>query len=329
MISIREVAQLAGVSPATVSRVINGTAKVSPEKQRRVFEVIQQTNFVPNEVARSLFKKSANTIGLIIPSIRNPYFTEVASSIDATAKEYGFRLFLCNVGNDLEQTRSALQMLASVNVNGVIIGTTLAEIETALELYPLPVVVLDRRLVSDQITAYVSCNHRQGGQLAMEHLLACGCQHIACIRGPEGVFSADARYQGYLDVCQAHGIQPRSLCCDYDVRAGLAVTEELLRTYPETDGILACNDMVAVSIYKILYQKHISVPEQIQLIGFDDVAFSSLMTPALTTIHQPIEEMGRKAAELILLDAGKGAKGVHHCFPVHLVQRETTRNKSL
>ena len=123
MISIREVARLAGVSPATVSRVINGTANVNEDKRQRVLEVVRQTDFVPNEIARSLFKKSANIIGLIIPSIRNPYFTQMASVIDESVKECGFRVFLCNVGDDLAQTRAALQMLAAMNVNGVIMGT--------------------------------------------------------------------------------------------------------------------------------------------------------------------------------------------------------------
>ena len=101
MISIREVARLAGVSPATVSRVINGTANVNEDKRQRVLEVVRQTDFVPNEIARSLFKKSANIIGLIIPSIRNPYFTQMASVIDESVKKCGFRLFVCNVGDDL------------------------------------------------------------------------------------------------------------------------------------------------------------------------------------------------------------------------------------
>lgn len=329
MIRIREVARLAGVSPATVSRVINGTANVKEDKRQRVLEVIRQTDFVPNEVARSLFKRSANIIGLIIPSIRNPYFTQMASVIDEVAKECGFRLFLCNVGNDLVQTRAALQMLAAMNVSGVIIGTTRPELRKELESYPVPVILLDTMFQVDQVSAYVYCDYYQGGRMAMEHLLECGCNNIVCIRGPEGVFSADTRYQGSMDVCRERGIRPQVLRCDYDFDAGLAMTEELLRIYPDVDGILACNDMVAISIYKILYKQNISVPEQIQLIGFDDITFSSLITPELTTIHQPIQEMARRAAELILEGTDPGKTGTHHVFPVSLIQRETTMKKSI
>ena len=202
MISIREVARLAGVSPATVSRVINGTANVNEDKRQRVLEVVRQTDFVPNEIARSLFKKSANIIGLIIPSIRNPYFTQMASVIDESVKKCGFRLFVCNVGNDLAQMRAALQMLAAMNVNGVIMGTTMPEIREELEGYPVPIILLDTMLEAEQVSAYVYCDYGQGGRMAMEHLLECGCNNIVCIRGPEGVFSADTRYQGYLDVCR-------------------------------------------------------------------------------------------------------------------------------
>ena len=329
MISIREVARLAGVSPATVSRVINGTANVNEDKRQRVLEVVRQTDFVPNEIARSLFKKSANIIGLIIPSIRNPYFTQMASVIDESVKECGFRVFLCNVGDDLAQTRAALQMLAAMNVNGVIMGTTMPEIREELEGYPVPIILLDTMLEAEQVSAYVYCDYGQGGRMAMEHLLECGCNNIVCIRGPEGVFSADTRYQGYLDVCRERGIQPQALVCDYDFDAGLAMTEELLRRYPDVDGILACNDMVAISIYKILYKKNISVPEQIQLIGFDDITFSSLITPELTTIHQPIQEMAQRAAELILEGTDTGKSGTHHVLPVSLIQRETTMKKRI
>ena len=120
MSSIREVAQLAGVSPATVSRVMNGTANVAPEKRERVLSAIEQTAFVPNEVARSLYKKSAKTIGLIIPSIRNPYFTQLAAILDELAGQAGFRLLLCNVGRDPEKEKAAIQMLVSVNADGII-----------------------------------------------------------------------------------------------------------------------------------------------------------------------------------------------------------------
>ena len=120
--NIREVARIAGVSPATVSRVINGTANVAADKRERVLDAISRTDFVPNEVARMLFRKSSRLIGLIIPSIRNPFFTELASAIDKAASEKGYRVFLCNVGDDLEKEKATIQMLISTNADGIIIA---------------------------------------------------------------------------------------------------------------------------------------------------------------------------------------------------------------
>ena len=327
MINIREVAKLAGVSPATVSRVINGTAKVSAEKRARVLEAITATDFVPNEVARSLYRKSATLIGLIIPSITNPYFTQVASIIERLASDNGYRVFLCDVGDDMEKEQAAIQTLVSMNADGIIIASTNEEIAPYLDMCQIPVVAIDSRFPTKKVESYVVCDYYSGGRMAMEHLLECGCGNIVCIKGPQRIFSAKARYEGYRDVCRERGIEERTVSCDYDFHAGLAMTEELLRTYPDVDGIIACNDVVALSTYKILHRRNIRVPEQVQLIGFDDIAWSSLFTPALTTISQPIEQMATHAMKLIIDQKNTEEKGVEIVYPVQLTVRETTRKE--
>lgn len=324
MASIRDVAKLAGVSPATVSRVMNGTANVTEEKREKVLRAISETDFVPNEVARTLFKKSSKTIGFIIPSIQNPYFTQMADVIDRAAKELGFRILLCNVEHDLDRERSAIQMLISANADGIIIASNNSELQHELSLCEIPVVILDSLFRTKDVNAYIYCNYYQGGMMAAEHLHKCGCRKIVCIKGPQQLFTAQARYQGYVDFCEDNGIEQHSIECDYDFHAGMAVTEELLSSYPDVDGIIACNDIVAISIYKILHKRNISVPEQIQLIGFDDVHLSSLISPELTTIHQPIEEMGRRAISIICDPEGLEKRGKQFVFPVHLIERETT-----
>lgn len=328
MINIREVAKLAGVSPATVSRVINGTAKVSAEKRARVLEAISATDFVPNEVARSLYRKSAKLIGLIIPSITNPYFTQVASIIERIASDHGYRVFLCVAGDDVEKEQAAIQTLVSMNADGIIIASTNETIAPYLDMCQIPVVALDSMFATSKVEAYVCCDYYQGGRMAMEHLIDCGCRRIVCIKGPQRIFSAKARYEGYRDVCRERGITERTVCCDYDFHSGLSMTEELLRLFPDVDGIIACNDVVALSTYKILHRKSISVPEQVQLIGFDDIAWSSLFTPALTTISQPIEQMAIRAMELIIDQKSTEGKGVEIVYPVQLTIRETTRKGS-
>lgn len=327
MVNIREVARMAGVSPATVSRVINGTAKVSAEKRARVLEVISATEFVPNEVARSLFRKSAKLIGLIIPSIKNPYFTQVASVIEHLATENGYRVFLCDARDDIEKEQAAIQTLVSMNADGIIIASTNERIEEYLSMCQIPVVAVDTMFKNKDVAAYVYSDYYTGGRMAMEHLLDCGCENIVCIKGPQHLYSAQCRYEGYRDVCKECGIREQAVDCDYDFEAGLAMTEELLRIYPDVDGIIACNDVVALSTYKVLYRQNISVPDQVQLIGFDDIMWSNLFTPALTTISQPIQDIATKAVELIIDINNYEGKGAEIVYPVELIVRETTKKK--
>lgn len=327
--NIREVARLAGVSPSTVSRVINGSARVSPEKTAKVLQAISATDFVPNELARGLYRKSAKLIGLIIPSIKNPYFTQVAKSIEHMAWENGYRVFLCDVGDDEEKEQMAIQTLISMNADGIIIASTNESIKEHLAMCQIPVVAIDSLFDTKRIHAYVYCDYYTGGRMAMEHLLDCGCRKIVCIKGPQRIFSAKRRYEGYRDVCQERGIPEYTVTCDYDFNAGLAMTEELLKTYPDVDGIIACNDVVALSTYKILYRKNISVPDQVQLVGFDDIMWANLFAPALTTISQPIHRIATRAMELIMDESFSIStkKGAEIVYPVKLITRETTRKK--
>lgn len=325
MASIREVAALANVSPSTVSRVMNGTANVDPEKRERVLKAIEESGFTPNEVARSLFKKSSKTLGIIIPSIKNPFFTEMSSAIEHTANQYGYRIILSNTGGDLEKEKNAISMLVSMNVDGIVLATSNAGLRSYLETCKIPIVTVDRLISKNASGGYIHCDHYEGGRLAAEHLIDCGCKSIVCVRGLDGISSAKERYTGYLDVCKENGIKEQSIICDYEFKEGLTMTEELLKQYPDVDGIIACNDMVAISIYKVLHRKQIRVPEDIQLVGYDNIYLSRLMTPEITTVAQPIEKMGVKAARLLIKK--ESSRQQEYIFSPELIIRETTKAK--
>ena len=327
MASIRDVAALAGVSPATVSRVLNGTAKVDPDKKERVLKAIEETGFVPNEVARTLFRKSAKTIGVIVPSVRNPYFTELAAQVDAMATANGFRPFLCNTGYDPEKENAAVQMLVSMNADAIIVASCSEGLKETINTCPIPVVALDAMLSGADVEACVYCDYYRGGRMAAEHLIDNGCKNIVCSQGPQYRYSARSRYQGYRDVCRERGIKEQTVECDYDFDQGMAMTEELLERFPEVDGIIACNDIVAISIYKVLHKRNISVPQTIQLVGFDDISFATLLSPELTTISQPVQEMAKKAVELIVNNELTGMADGKFVFPVTLVARQTTMKR--
>ena len=159
----------------------------------------------------------------------------------------------------------------------------------------------------------------------MEHMLESGCKNIVAMRGPQNVSSGRDRFKGYLDVCREQHIKEQYVDCSYDYEDGLVRTEEILKTFPEVDGIIAANDMAAISAYKVLRRHGKRVPEDVQLIGFDNIIMSRLMTPELTTVAQPIAEMGAKAAQ-VLIDHIEGKEVPQkNIFEVKLIHRETTR----
>lgn len=275
MASIRDVAKIAGVSPATVSRVMNGTANVDADKRQRVYEAIKQTGFVPNEVARSLYKKSAKLIGLIIPSITNLFFTELADSVEKAADKSG-----------------------------------------------LSVVMIDRNMSSESTYTLITSDHYYGGRLAAECLIDSGCKQIVCIRGEQSISSARERFSGFSDVCQENGMDACYIDCEHDFTFEGDIVAAIRDVSPKADGIFACNDMMTLSVYKQLTQKGIRVPQDISIVGFDDVMLSKLVTPEITTIAQPIDKMGRMAVKLI---TGEQISQNAVVYKPELIKRETTK----
>ncbi|MCX4342848.1 MAG: LacI family DNA-binding transcriptional regulator [Kineothrix sp.] len=324
MATIREVSRLAGVSPSTVSRVINGTANVDIEKRERVLEAINQTNFQPNELARALYKKSSKIIGLIVPNIENPFFSELARTIEEAAFGYGFRLLLCNSNNDTEKERININMLDQMKADGVILITNSGETGKMIANCTLPVVIVDRHVPDTGEIAFIESDNYNGGRMATQCLVDCGCKKIVCMRGPQKFTSGFLRFKGYQDVCQENGIEERFIDCKYSFESGKKAALKMIETFPDTEGIFAANDMVALSAYKILRNHGIRVPENIQIVGFDDIGFSSLFSPEITTIHQPIQKMGQRAVDIIYQYSNGQPFEKESIFEVQLIKRETT-----
>ena len=325
MATIREVSRLAGVSPSTVSRVINGTANVDIEKRERVLEAINQTNFQPNELARALYKKSSKIIGLIVPNIENPFFSELARTIEEAAFGYGFRLLLCNSNNDTEKERININMLDQMKADGVILITNSGETGKMTANCTLPVVIVDRHVPDTGEIAFIESDNYNGGRMATQCLINCGCKKIVCMRGPQKFTSGFLRFKGYQDVCRENGIEERFIDCEYSFESGKKAALKMIETFPDTEGIFAANDMVALSAYKILRNHGIHVPENIQIVGFDDIGFSSLFSPEITTIRQPIQKMGQRAVDIIYQYSNGQAFEKESIFEVQLITRETTR----
>lgn len=320
--NIREIARQADVSPATVSRVINGTAAVDPEKRKRVLAAIAQNEYVPNQVARSLFLKSSRILGYIVPNITNPFFGEIGRYLEEVAFARNYRVILCNSNGDIVKEKEYVQTLLSMNADGVVMITNSSK---AIYEIPLPCVVIDREFEDNKRVFSVRSDHYSGAQMAAQLLYNKGCKCIVCMSQSEGISSAHLRYQGFVDFCRDHGLPLRAVDCGYSFNSGIASTVELLQKYPEVDGILAANDVAALAVYRVLSERGRQVPQDVKLIGFDNIGISSLVTPALTTVGQPIEAIGRQAANsLIDIIEGQAPKQQNITLPVTLIERDST-----
>ena len=324
MATLKDIAQRAGVTATTVSRVINNRGYISEGTRKKVYAAMEEMHYQPNELARAFSKQYTNTIGLIVPHISHPFFIKVISNLESSAAEKGFKLLLCNSKEQPEKEQDYLDMCISNRVAGIVLCSKYVQTREFRKMN-IPVVNLERG--GDDDTISVQCDNYQGGKLAAEHLIECGCQHIVCLRGPMKFSSGQQRYQGYEDVCRKYGRKAVWIDCDYDYDAGLAAAEELIRRYPDTDGILASNDMAAMAVYKVLHQNGRRVPEDVQLVGFDNIEFSRRMTPELTTISQPIEEMGKLAVQMIIHHGEEISYQKENIFDVELIRRQTTKKK--
>ncbi|MBQ2879910.1 MAG: LacI family DNA-binding transcriptional regulator [Anaerotignum sp.] len=295
-------------------------------KKEIVLSVIEETGFKPNELARALFKKSSKIIGVIVPNIEDAFFGELARAIEEEAYQNNYRILLCNSQNNTEKELLNIQTLSQLKADGIIIMTNSEDLASKIGSCNIPFVILDRKIEGLDEIAFIEADHYKGGRMAMEHLIRCGCRNIVCMRGPQKFSSGQLRFQGYQDVCREHSLQEQWLDCDYDYEEGLRVAKLLLAEYPDVDGILACNDMVAIATYKVLLNKGLRVPEDVQLIGFDNIRFSRLFAPEFSTIIQPIREMGTLATQVIVRHANGEQVEKENVFDVSLVERQTTKH---
>jgi len=327
MSSIREVAKLAGVSPSTVSRVMNNTARVDEEKRKRVLDAIEATGFQPNELARALFKQSSKIIGVIVSSIVNPFFSEMVRAIEEEAFEHGYRILICDSSGNVEKEKMNIHMLNQMKADGLIMMAQSEMTSQVIKDCQMPVVVLDRRVNGENVIASVSSDHYSGGRIALQHLLDCGCKNIVCVRGPQNSSSGKDRYTGYRDLCKEIGLEEQVIDGDYSYDNNLDTVDLILERYKKVDGIVACNDMAAFAICKALQEHGYHVPEDIQVIGYDNVMFSRLFSPGITTVQQPIKEMGRLAVQIIVKHINGENYEKNNNFDVELIERQSTQKK--
>jgi DNA-binding LacI/PurR family transcriptional regulator len=329
MSTIRDVAKSAQVSVATVSRVINKSGYVHPDTVKKVMNVIEELNYKPSSIAVSLNNKKTKTIGLILPDIRNPFFPELSKGIEDLAKESGYTVILCNSDGNIEDELKHIKILEQKYVDGIILASNTLEYSHIQE-YSKPIVLLDRT-IKEQVSS-VSSQNFLGAQLATKHLLEIGCKRIAHICGPKDVMTAKQRLEGYMDIIGNEDWFSNQLIenGDYNIKPAYQATMNLFDKNPDIDGIFAGNDLMAVGCLKALHKLGKSVPEDVALIGFDGIDFTEITIPELSTIAQPIYEMGYVAMKMLIDQMeSEQVQKENKLLDVKLVVRDSTKRKGV
>ncbi|RCW72609.1 LacI family DNA-binding transcriptional regulator [Pseudorhodoferax soli] len=303
MATIKDVARQARVSVTTVSHVVNKTRFVSEEGRNRVEQAIRELGYVPSAVARSLQRSATNTLGMLIPNSSNPYFAEIVRGIEDRCFGAGYNLVLCNTDDEPRRQGMVLQVLAERRVDGLIVVSSgedpaLPELLAGLRM---PTVMVDREI--DTLPCdLVETAHMQGALLAVQHLTALGHRRIACIGGPAGVATADQRAEGWrmalagLGLASAGLLQPG----DFTSEGGYAAMHAILRQTPRPSAVFVANDLMAIGALCAAHECGVAVPDELSLVGFDDIELARFACPPLTTVAQPKQRIAAMAVDMLL-----------------------------
>lgn len=329
-ISMKDVAKKAGVSVSTVSRVLNNGEYITEKTRKKVEEAVKKLNYRPNVIARGLRTKKTNSVGLILPDITNEFFGKLAKSIENVLNKNGINLLLCNSNEDARTERKYIEALLDKSVDGLIFISS--GFDENMELFPenMPIVVIDRKPKTDKKIHFISSENEEGGYIATKHLIENGCKKIIMLKDKKLVSPMNARLKGYIRALKDYNLEYDS---DFVIESKVdleEIHEKILKIHNnlDFDGIFAGADRLAIGAIKTLTKLGYKIPEQIQIVGFDNIPFSEYYNPSITTVAQQIEKIGEKSSEL-LIELINGEKPLDKSeslyFPVYLIKRETTR----
>lgn len=303
MVKIKDVADAAEVSTATVSRVLTNKPNVRPEVKQRVMDAVRKLGYRPNRVARSLRSNRSNIIGLIVSDIENPFFQQVSRAVEDAALEKGYSVVLCNTDEKPEKEMMYLQLLYDENAAGVILSPTrqTTEDSSSISALNLPMVVIDRRIKGGEFDNVLTDNV-QSANMAVSHLIGQGHRRIGAIIGA-GSTTGRERREGYLQALKEHDIKsvPELIqLVDAKEEDGFAATMKLLQLPERPDAIFTSNSLLAAGILRALKENKVAIPDEIAFASFDETRWAALVDPPITVIEQPTYEIGHTAAGLLL-----------------------------
>ena len=312
-VNIADVAREAGVSAQTVSRALNNKGEISAETRERVLETVERLGYRPNTLARGLVTQKTSTLGLVVPDIANPFFSEVARGAEDTAHRAGFSLLLCNTMENSAREVEALRTLEAQRVDGIILcSSRLSEGEFGAMTARLPAVILVNRESSGNDLKSVCIDDEAGARCATQHLLHTGHHSIAFLAGPPASHSGLRRARGYHHALSEAGmpIDPGlSVMCAPHLEGGYDAARQLISCRPEIDAFLCYNDLVAVGALQACAAEGLRVPDDIAVIGCDDILLAGLVTPPLTTLRSDKRALGAEAVRLLLRELAGCVEG--------------------
>jgi len=331
-ITIKDIARESGVNISTVSRALNDAYGVHQQTRGHVLAVAARLNYYPNRVARGLKTRRSHTLALIVSDIRNPFFAEVTRGAEDAARAGGYDLVLCNSDLDPRKQMEYVASLLEKQVDGILMNSV-ADLsrkqQDQLAASGVPIVLLNRSTATKSFST-VCADNEAGGAMAAQYLLRLGHENIAHLTGPRRHGNLTDRARGFLRFLKAGAKQRITvLHGENSFSGGHTLTQKLLRQQPKISAIFAANDWMAFGAIRAMLELGRRVPEDISLIGFDNLELASVVHPPLTTIHQPKYEMGRAASEMLLRLARNQSKpgSEHLLLRVELIERESCRKR--
>ncbi|ERK16988.1 Ribose operon repressor [Pantoea sp. AS-PWVM4] len=302
---MKDVARLAGVSTSTVSHVINNNRFVSEQVREKVEQAIRSLNYAPSALARSLKINQTRTIGMLLTASNNPFYSEVVRGVENSCYERGYSLILCNTEGDEERMNRSLETLLQKRVDGLLIMCTETHLPSAdiLNRYPsIPMVMMDWAPFEGR-GDIIQDNALLGGEMATQHLIDRGYRRIACIAGPLDKTPARLRLDGFQKAMSNSGLPVLPgyvVDGDFEFQGGFNAMNQLLSLNPLPEAVFTSNDAMAVGVYHALFQAGLRVPQDIAVMGYDNIELARYLTPPLSTVHQPKDELGELAIDTLI-----------------------------
>ncbi|PFG58614.1 LacI family transcriptional regulator [Vibrio sp. ES.051] len=327
MTTIKDVSEYAGVSQATVSRVINGTCSVSHDKKLKVEKAIEALGYRPNSIAQALASSRTGSVGIIVPELGGPFYSNILHCMEKRLRLMGYHVVVTAGSNTEQSQRESVEFLLDRHVDAMILHTQSLSDDYLIDLDDKGIlVVLVNRYIPEMAHSCIEIDNELGGRMATEHLLRMGHRNIACITGPLDRSDARGRLQGYRKALENAGIEYHETLVSeagFTEESGASGMRKLLKRACHFTAVFACNDHMAFGAYEVLKAEGMQVPEQISLVGFDDILFARYLTPALTTVNFPIQQMSAEAVQLVIQVLNKNKRDVNFKLIPTLIPRSS------